>query len=419
MLPTVSARAPAQEPKAGISGGLVLLLAVTCGAAVANLYYAQPLLHTLAHVFGVSEGTAGLLITITQIGYVIGLALLVPLGDLLERRRMITVTILVTVVSLLVAAAAPTYAVFAAGLAVIGVTASVAQVIVPMSSTLASENERGRVVGTVMSGLLIGILLARTFSGLVAAAFGWRSVFVVGAAAMLILAGVLWRVLPKVPPTDEMSYGGLLRSVVVLVREEPILRQRMLIGALDFGCFSALWTSVAFLLSGPPYNYGSAVIGLFGLAGAAGATAAVGAGRLSDRGHGRATTTVALLVLLASWGLLAAGKTSTVALIAGIAVLDLGSQGAHVANQNAIYSLRPDARSRLTTAYMVSFFFGGATLSAVSAAVYSSAGWTGVCVLGAITAGLGVLAWVVTELVARNGRRASARQPLAEGAGPD
>ncbi len=419
MLPTVSAHAPAQEPETGISGGLVLLLAVTCGAAVANLYYAQPLLHTLAHVFGVSEGTAGLLITITQIGYVIGLALLVPLGDLLERRRMITLTILVTVVSLLVAAVAPSYAVFAAGLAVIGVTASVAQVIVPMSSTLASENERGRVVGTVMSGLLIGILLARTFSGLVAAAFGWRSVFVVGAAAMLILAVVLWRALPKVPPTDEMSYGGLLHSVLVLIREEPILRQRMLIGFLDFGCFSALWTSVAFLLSGPPYNYGSAVIGLFGLAGAAGATAAVGAGRLSDRGHGAITTTVALLVLLASWGLLAAGKTSVVALIAGIAVLDLGSQAAHVANQNAIYSLRPDARSRLTTAYMVAFFFGGATLSAVSAAVYSSAGWTGVCLLGAITAGLAVLAWAVTELVARNGRRASARQPLAEGAGPD
>ena len=348
----------------------------------------------------------------------IGLALLVPLGDLLERRRMITVTILVTVVALLVAAAAPGYAVFAAALAVIGVTASVAQVIVPMSSTLAADHERGRVVGTVMSGLLIGILLARTFSGLVAAAFGWRTVFVAGAAVMLVLAGVLWRALPQVPPMDELSYGGLLRSVLDLIREEPLLRQRMLIGFLDFGCFSALWTSVAFLLSGPPYNYGNAVIGLFGLAGAAGAVAAIGAGRLSDRGHGGVTTTVSLLVLLASWGLLALGKTSVVALIVGIAVLDLGAQGAHIANQSAIYSLRPEARSRLTTAYMVSFFAGGAVLSAVSATVYASDGWTGVCVVGAITAALGLTAWVITELVARNGRRA-ARQPLVEGAGPD
>jgi predicted MFS family arabinose efflux permease len=412
-------RAPTDQPAAGISRGLVLLLALTCGAAVANLYYAQPLLHTLSHVFGVSQGTAGLLITITQIGYVVGLALLVPLGDLLERRQMITVTILVTVAALVVAAVAPDYAVFAAGLAVIGVTASVAQVIVPMSSTLASENERGRVVGTVMSGLLIGILVARTFSGLVAAALGWRSVFVVGAVAMLALAAVLRRALPRVPPTDEMSYGGLLRSVLALIREEPILRQRMVVGFLDFGCFSALWTSIAFLLSSPPYNYGNAVIGLFGLAGAAGAVAAVGAGRLSDRGHGRATTTVSLIVLLASWGLLAIGKTSAVALIAGIAVLDLGSQGAHIANQSAIYALRPEARSRLTTAYMVSFFSGGAVLSAISASVYASSGWTGVCVAGAITAALGLLAWVATEVVARRGRRAGARRPLTEGAGPD
>jgi MFS family permease len=193
----------------------------------------------------------------------------------------------------------------------------------------------------------------------------------------------------------------------------------MLVGALDFGCFSALWTSIAFLLAGPPYNYGNAVIGLFGLAGAAGAVAAVVAGRLADRGYGGPTTTVALVLLLASWGVLAVGKTSAVALLIGIAVLDLGVQSVHICNQSAIYSIRPEARSRMTTAYMVSFFLGGAVLSAISAAVWASSGWTGVCVVGAVTAALALVSWVVTELVSRERRRSGVRRPVTEGAGPD
>jgi predicted MFS family arabinose efflux permease len=347
------------ELGAGISRPMVLLLAVTCGAAVANLYYAQPLLHTIASAFSVSNSAAGLLVTVTQAGYVVGLALLVPLGDLLERRRLIALMLLVAAAGLGVAAAAPSFAVFALAVGVLGVTAVLAQIIVAMSSSLAGEHERGGVVGTVMSGLLIGILLARTISGLVAQLLGWRVIFVVAAVAMVLLSGVLRLALPRVPSTERLRYPALLRTVLELVRDEPLLRQRMLLGATAFGCFSVLWTSVAFLLSGAPYHYGNAVIGLFGLAGLAGALAAPVAGRLSDRGHGRLAMSGSIIVLLLSWGLLAFGRSSVIALIAGIVVLDLGAQAMHISNQSAVYSLHGQARSRLTTAYMVAYFSGG------------------------------------------------------------
>jgi predicted MFS family arabinose efflux permease len=385
----------------GISRGLVLLLAAACGATVANLYYAQPLLHTLAHAFSVSEGTAGLLITITQIGYVLGLAFLVPSGDLHERRGLICVTLMVTAAGLAVAALAPGFVVFAAALGVVGVAATAAQVIVPMSASLATEADRGGVVGTVMSGLLIGILLARTISGLLASALGWRLVFWIGAALMVALTLTLWSRLPKVPPTTDISYGRVLRSVLSLVAAEPVLRLRMAIGFFSFGCFSALWTALAFLLSGPPFDYGNGVIGLFGLAGVAGAAAATGAGRLADRGHVRLATWTTAVLTLASWPILLAGKSSVIWLIVGIAVLDLGVQGIHISNQSAIYALAPEARSRLTTAYMVSFFLGGAALSAITSALYSSDGWDGVCVIGAASALAALSLWAAAELRTR------------------
>jgi predicted MFS family arabinose efflux permease len=401
----------------GVSRGLVLLLSLACGAAAANLYYAQPLLHTLAGAFGVSGAAAGLLITISQLGYVIGLALVVPLGDLHERRGLITLAMLVTATGMVVAATAPAFAVFGAALAVVGVSSVVAQIIVPMSASLATEHERGSVVGTVMSGLLIGILLARTVSGLIAAAMGWRVVFWFAAAVMVTLAVTLRRVLPRIPVTTELAYGGLLRSVVRLVREEPVLRQRMLVGALDFGCFSVLWTSLAFLLAGAPYHYGNAVIGLFGLVGMAGALAASTAGRLADRGHNGRTTTASILIMLVSWGIMALGSRSVIALIAGIALLDLGVQGLHISNQSAIYALRPEARSRLTTAYMVAYFLGGAALSAITAALYGSAGWGGVCILGAVTALAALAVWAITEAASARARSGQARDAVCAGAG--
>jgi predicted MFS family arabinose efflux permease len=381
----------------GISPGLVGLLAVACGATVANLYYAQPLLHTLGRAFHASNTAAGLLFTISQIGFVLGLAFLVPLGDLCERRSLISRTMLLTGAALAVTALAPSVAVFAAAIAVVGFTSVMAQVIVPMSASLSHEHERGRVIGTVMSGLLIGILTARTVSGLLTAAVGWRFVFWFAAAVMLVMALTLRRALPRVAPTTAVPYRTLLRSILTLIASEPVLRQRMMLAALTFGCFSTLWTPLSFLLSAGHFHYGNAAIGLFGLAGVAGAGAASVAGRLADRGHLGRTTTATILIMLVSWAPLAAGKTSVVALIAGIVVLDLGAQGLHISNQNAIYALAPEARSRLATAYMVAYFIGGAAFSAISSAVYDSNGWDGVCVLGAGIALAALVVWAVTE----------------------
>jgi predicted MFS family arabinose efflux permease len=266
-----------------------------------------------------------------------------------------------------------------------------------MSSSLAAEHERGRVVGTVMSGLLIGILTARIVSGVLAGLLGWRAVFVIATGVMVVLAATLRWALPKVPPTESLPYGSLLRSVGRLVAQEPLLRQRMAIGATVMGCFSALWTSIAFLLSGPPYNYGNTAIGLFGLAGIAGAAIAPVAGRLADHGKGKLATSAGMLILLASWGLLLLGGHSVVLLVAGIVALDLGAQGVHISNQSAIYGLNAGARSRITTAYMLAYFAGAAAMSAAASTLYGSDGWTGVCILGAAVAAAGLLVWLVTE----------------------
>lgn len=376
-----------------IGRGRTLLLAVLCGAAVANIYYAQPLLHTIGEAFGVGDGTAGLLVTASQIGYATALALLVPLGDLLERRRLVTVLLAACAVVLAMAAAAPGFGLLAAAIALVGVTSAVAQIAVPLAASLAGDHERGQVVGTVMSGLLIGILGARTVAGFVAEAGGWRWVFGAAAGVMVVLAVVVRLGLPVVPPTESATYPRLLRTVLELVRDQPELRRRMVLGAVGMGCFTILWTSIDFLLSAPPYGYGPALVGLFGLAGLAGAAMAVLAGKLADRGHQRLVVTLGLVVLAVSWGLLGLGGTSVIALIAGVVVLDLAQQALQISHQSVIYALAPQARSRVTTAYMVSTFLGGTLASAAVALVYPAAGWAGVCLLGGAVALVGIGVW--------------------------
>jgi predicted MFS family arabinose efflux permease len=283
---------------------------------------------------------------------------------------------------------------------VVGLTSVVAQIVVPMASHLAPEHERGRVVGHVMSGLLVGILVARTASGIIGELGGWRLVFAISAALMLALSGVLRAALPQVRPTTTLTYPALLRSVGRLVVEQPTLRIRMFYGTLGMGQFSVLWTTIAFLLGGSPYHYGDATIGLFGLVGLAGALAAQVAGRLADRGHHHRSTGVFFVVMLVSWALIAAGASSLAALIAGIALLDLGIQGAQITNQSVIYRLAPQARSRLTTAYMTSLFVSAAVCSALASAVYDGSGWSAVALLGGGLAGVGVLTWIVERLLA-------------------
>lgn len=379
---------------AGISPALVLTMAVATGMTVANIYYAQPLLDTLAKAFGVPVHTAGLIVTITQLGYAAGLMFLVPLGDLLERRRLVVTVTVLTSAALVFAAMAPDIGLFFAASLAIGVTSVVVQILVPFAAHLAADHARGRVVGRVMSGLLLGILLARTVSGLMADAFGWRSVFWLAAGVMLIQALVLARVLPADPGKARVPYPDLLRSVLHLLRDEPVLRRRIVYGVCVFASFSALWTALPFLLASPPYGYSLADIGAFGLLGVAGAMAASVAGHLHDRGHARIATGGALALVMLAFALMGAFPHALAALVVGIVVLDLGVQGTQILNQSAIYQLRPEARSRLTTAYMTCYFAGGAAGSAGAAYAYSLAGWTGVAAVGTAAPLLALLYWL-------------------------
>ncbi len=372
----------------------VFILAVASGLTVANLYWAQPLLDSIAHTFNASTTTAGLIVTLTQLGYAAGLVMLVPLGDVLERRRLIVSVLLVAVISLIAAAVSSSIFIFFAASLAIGFTSVVAQILVPFSATLAPDHERGKVVGQVMSGLLLGILLARTLSGFISAYEGWRAVFWIASIVILILSLILLSALPSYKTKIELTYKQLLKSVWNLFKTEPLLRKRSLYGALVFANFSVLWTSLTFLLAHPPYNYNDAIIGLFGLVGASGATSATVAGRLADKGHTNAATGFFLSSILISFILMAMGETMLVPLIAGIIVLDLGVQGTHILNQSEIYKLSPEARSRLTTAYMTSFFIGGSIGSLTSAAAFGTYGWIGVCALGGIYSLTAIILWI-------------------------
>jgi predicted MFS family arabinose efflux permease len=366
-------------------------MAIATGLTVASNYYAQPLLHAFGDTFQLTPAHASLIVTMAQLGYAVGLLLLVPLGDLLERRALIVTMTLCTAASLLMIAFAPNITLVLAGTAITALLSVVAQIMVPFAATLAAPHERGKVVGTVMSGLLLGILLARTVAGALADVGGWRTVYWVAAALAVILAAALYRGLPRHPGDVKLSYPALLGSVVQLFAQEPHFRARSLLGALSFAQFSVLWTSLTFLLSGPPYQYSYTTIGLFGLAGAAGAYAARIFGKMADRGQANRSTRLSLWTLLLSWILLALGGTSLTALLAGVVALDLAAQGVNVTNQGCIYRLRPEARSRLTAGYMTTYFIGGALGTFLSGVVYGHAGWLGITGLGAAFGLLAVL----------------------------
>jgi predicted MFS family arabinose efflux permease len=376
--------------------GVVLLLAIATGLSVANLYYSQPLLGAIGQQLHLSVGTTGLVVTVTQLGYAAGLVLLLPLGDLLERRRLVVVMAVGAAVALaLMARSTTVWALLACSLA-IGLLSVLAQILVPLAATLANPRERSTVVGMVMSGLLLGILLARTVSGYLAQLGGWTTAYWVAAALMLALAAALRLGLPASRNHTSLRYSELLRSTVTLLWNEPVLRLRSLYGALGFAAFSVLWTSVTFLLTGAPYYYSTGTVGLFGLVGAAGAVAASAAGRIADRGRSHHTTAVTVLLLLFSWLPLVFGLRSLAALLVGIVLLDLAVQGLHITNQSEIYRLKPEDRSRLTSAYMTLYFVGGALGSALSTMAYAAYGWVGACVLGAIIGAAAAVVWLFT-----------------------
>ena len=389
-----------QTPPLKPNDSLVYVMAVATGVAVANLYYAQPLLHTLAQNFGTSEGTTGLIITMTQLGYVLGLGLIVPLGDLFERRRLITVVSAGTAVALAGAAVSPGIGSFLLACLAIGLTSVVAQVLVPFAATLAANEQRGSVIGRVMTGLLLGILLARTVSGFIADTFGWRVVFGLATICMIVQTAVLWRMLPQSQGETRMSYSALIGSVIQLFRDEPLLRRRIVYGSLGFAAFSVFWTALAFLLARPPYGYNDSTIGLFGLIGAAGALSASFAGHIHDRGGTRMGTGILIGLVVLAFVIMGVFSTHLTAIIIGVVLLDIGQQGTHILNQSVIYTLNPKARSRITTAYMTCFFFGGVIGSASSGYMFELSGWPGVALLGGTFGGISFLYWL-TELGTR------------------
>jgi predicted MFS family arabinose efflux permease len=379
-LPALENRAKVEVP--------VGLLAFSVGAIVANIYYAQPLLAEMARTFGVSVSRIGFVAMLSQIGTATGMFLFVPLGDNHERRSLISMLLLASSVSLCAMAGARNILWLELSAFAVGATASTVHVVVPLAAQLAPEERRGRVVGTVLGGLLLGILLARTFSGFAASLFGWRSVYGIAAVAMLILALLLRVRLPECPPQHRLTWVQLIRSIGDLVKKYATLREAALLGATLFCAFSAFWTTLVFLLQAPPYHYGPSVAGMFGLVGAAGALCAPFAGHVIDRQGPRSTILAALVTTLASFVLMAALGKMLVGLIVGVVLLDLGVQAGHVANQTRIYSIDPAARSRLNTVYMFLYFVGGALGSYFGAICWVQWGWIGVCGLAiAVLAG--------------------------------
>ncbi|HEX4720872.1 MAG TPA: MFS transporter [Pseudonocardiaceae bacterium] len=370
---------------------ITVTMAVACGLAAANLYYAQPLLALVAGSFRISHGAAAAVVTANQIGYAIGLILLLPLGDLVDNRKLAPRTLIATAAALAIAAVAPNAGLFLAMSVLIGVTSVVAQILIPLAAHLAPAEQRGKAVGQVMSGLLLGILLARTVASLAAAAWGWRSIYLISAVLMLAMSVALVRVLPEHAPDHTASYRRLMASVVDLARREAVLRQRAFGQALMFATFSAFWTAITYELVGA-HHLGQAAIGVFALVGAAGAAIAPLAGRLGDRGHGVIGRAAAIVVGLLAMILAGVGAGSVVLLAVAAVLLDVAVQGHGVLSQRDIYALRGDARARVNTVFMSTIFVAGALSSAVTGWLDDTYGWTGVTVFAV---GLQVVAGAV------------------------
>ncbi|MDT0462026.1 MFS transporter [Streptomyces sp. DSM 41699] len=384
----------------GVPGRLVALLAVASGMTVANLYYAQPLLSSLRDVFHISTAAAGLLITLTQVGYVIGMLFLVPLGDRLEKRRLVTVLLAVTTLALVAAGLATGFPMLLAASLISGATSVVAQILVPFAASLAPDHARGRIVGRVMSGLLTGILLSRTLSSLVSDLAGWRVVYLGSAVLTALLAVALRAALPQHAPTTSVPYHHVLRSTVRLVRTHPALLRRGLYQAAMFGSFSAFWTTVSYVLTGPRFHYSPVGVGIFALVGAAGAAIAPFAGHWADRGLTRPITGVAFAVAALAFAVAGLGGHSIVLLALAAIAVDMAVQTTLILGQHTVYELDPAARARLNSAFIATFFLGGALGSQLGSVAYRSGGWVAVTVLGAALPVLALLYWLTEHRAA-------------------
>jgi predicted MFS family arabinose efflux permease len=381
------------EEPALLPQSTVLLMAVTVGVLVANIYYIQPLLADIARTFGLSVTNAGVVGMLSQAGTAVGMFLFVPLGDKFERRSLILALLMGAFVSLLLVAFAPNAIWLGAANFAVGACAANVHVVVPFAAHLAAPRQRGRVVGAVVAGILFGVLLARTFSGFVGALFGWRAVYEIAAGAMVVLAVVVRAKLPISRPDVAMTWFELMRSTLDLVRRHAVLRESALLGATFFAAFSAFWTTLVFFLGGPAYHYANAgsAAGLFGLVGAAGALGAPTVGHLADQHGPRFTIRIALWLALFSFLLMGLVGSHRIGLVAGVVLMDLAVQSGHVSNQTRIYSIDPSARSRLNMVYMSCYFIGGGLGSYLGALSWHAAGWWGVCGFGAIAIAMGIV----------------------------
>lgn len=364
---------------------LISIMAITCGLTVANLYYIQPLLGDMAKSFNVHEVSVGSAAMLTQIGYAVGMIFILPLGDIKERKNLITIMLLFSVISLFTMAFSQNIYMLIISSFAVGFTSIIPQLIIPLAAQLSNPNERGKIIGTVMSGLLIGILVSRTISGLIGSHFGWRVVYIVAAIMMIILTLVLRKVIPITNPISEVRYFDLLKSLPKLIKNEPILREASLNGALMFAAFSAFWTALTFLLESPHYNMGSQAAGLLGLVGIVGALAAPLVGKLADKKGSRYVIGICIIIVSLSYILFLILGFKMIGLIIGVILLDLGVQSSNISNQARVHSMNEEKRNRINTVYMVSFFLGGSLGSFLGSSAYSNFGWVGVCIFGIIT----------------------------------
>ena len=358
-------------------------MAIASAVAVANIYYNQPMLADMARTFGASAHEIGLAATATQVGYATGMPFFVPLGDLVERRKLVTGLFLLVAGALVGAAASPSLTVLVAASFCIGLTTVIAQILIPLASDLSSGSQAGKTVGIMQGGVLLGILLARTLSGFVSHLLGWRAMYLLAAILALLFAGVLRFALPVIPRRDAlMSYRQLLRSLWRLLAELPKLRQVMTVAGFFFAAFSAFWTTLVFFLEQAPYHYGSQAAGLFGLVGAVGVGVAPLAGRMSDQRSPRFVVRIAIALVLGAFALFWGFGFRLWGLVVGVIVLDAGVQAAQVANQTRVFALKPEARSRINSLYMIGYFTGGSLGSLLASFVWSRYQWPGVCATG-------------------------------------
>jgi predicted MFS family arabinose efflux permease len=395
----------ASLPSITLPRATVLLFACAAGLSVANVYYAQPLLDALARDFAIPHAAVGSIVTATQAGCALALLLVVPLGDLLERRRLMLAQALMLAVALVAVGTARTSALLLTAMLLTGLFGTaMTQGLISYAANAAGDEERGRVVGTAQGGVFIGLLLARVLAGGISDLAGWRCVYLCSAVVTLMLAVFLWRGLPALGSArSTLGYRSLIASMFTLLRRDRVLQIRGMLALLMFAVLNVFWSALVLPLSAPPHGLSHTAIGAFGLAGAAGALAAIWAGRLADRGYERPTSAAALLVLASAWIPLAWMDSSLWALIAGIVLLDLGGQAIHVTNQSLIFRSSPEAHSRLVGAYMLFYSLGSGMGALASTASYARAGWSGVCMLGAGLSLAALVFWVLTRKLTTGG----------------